>query len=168
MQSQNKISSNFSDENIFKELIFDLNSKCNSNSKEKLKEELSKFNVEELLFKIIEIKKENNLMNKKVKFLDNLLKQKRGDNFLFNFVENSFIEGIKEKDAFLINTLGIKNYAGDGNVFYPLYGEDEKMNYNGNKNNKTKHFVEKKKRKKNGSKPKDNVKSKAKTLSAIK
>lgn len=108
---------------------------------------LNQIDLVQLLHEIISLKKENNYLSDREKFLERIMLQKRSDSIFTNYLKSDFFKETENKDRQVRNLLGINLKDFSLEYRYPIYpnlNENQSRNISG-KNYKT----EKKGRKKN-------------------
>jgi hypothetical protein len=86
---------------------------------------------------MIILKKENLLFSKKVNLLNKLVRNKRGERIMTNYIKNDYLNETELKDNYTTKMLNI-DYDDAINVFYPITEKNGKNNFKTEKKNKKK------------------------------
>ena len=125
--------------------IFDIEMKETNNEKEN---ELvfSNLNIIDILNEMIKMKKENNYLKKRIKFLENLLRNYLNKKSIDDYIKNDLLNECNEKQNILLNLIPDQNleviyHVGD------ITGKRKKYNRKNNNNNQEKKQTKKRKKK---------------------
>ena len=125
--------------------IFDIEMKETNNEKEN---ELvfSNLNIIDILNEMIKMKKENNYLKKRIKFLENLLRNYLNKKSIDDYIKNDLLNECNEKQNILLNLIPDQNleviyHVGD------ISGKRKKYNRKNNNNNQEKKQTKKRKKK---------------------
>ena len=125
--------------------IFDIEMKETNNEKEN---ELvfSNLNIIDILNEMIKMKKENNYLKKRIKFLENLLRNYLNKKSIDDYIKNDLLNECNEKQNILLNLIPDQNleviyHVGD------ITGKRKKYNRKNNNNNQEKKPTKKRKKK---------------------
>jgi hypothetical protein len=125
--------------------IFDIEMKETNNEKEN-ELAFSNLNIIDILNEMIKMKKENNYLKKRIKFLENLLRNYLNKKSIDDYIKNDLLNECNEKQNILLNLIPDQNleviyHVGD------ITGKRKKYNRKNNNNNQEKKQTKKKKKK---------------------
>ena len=126
--------------------IFDIEMKETNNEKEN-ELAFSNLNIIDILNEMIKMKKENNYLKKRIKFLENLLRNYLNKKSIDDYIKNDLLNECNEKQNILLNLIPDQNLE----VIYHIgdvIGKRKKYNRKNNNTNQEKKQT-KKRRKKN-------------------
>ena len=126
--------------------IFDIEMKETNNEKEN-ELAFSNLNIIDILNEMIKMKKENNYLKKRIKFLENLLRNYLNKKSIDDYIKNDLLNECNEKQNILLNLIPDQNleviyHVGD------ITGKRKKYNRKNNNNNQEKKPTKKRKKKK--------------------
>ena len=128
--------------------IFDIEMKETNNEKEnELLFSFKNFDIINILNDMIKMKKENNFLKKRIKFLENLLRNNLNKKSIDDYITNDLLNECNEKQNLLLNLIPDQNLE----VIYhigDIIGKRKKYNRKNNNTNQEKKQT-KKRRKKN-------------------
>ena len=106
----------------------------------------SNLNIIDILNEMIKMKKENNYLKKRIKFLENLLRNYLNKKSIDNYIKNDLLNECNEKQNILLNLIPDQNleviyHVGD------ITGKRKKYNRKNNNNNQEKKPTKKRKKK---------------------
>jgi len=125
--------------------IFDIEMKETNNEKEN-ELAFSNLNIIDILNEMIKMKKENNYLKKRIKFLENLLRNYLNKKSIDDYITNDLLNECNEKQNILLNLIPDQNleviyHVGD------ITGKRKKYNRKNNNNNQEKKQTKKRKKK---------------------
>jgi len=125
--------------------IFDIEMKETNNEKEN-ELAFSNLNIIDILNEMIKMKKENNYLKKRIKFLENLLRNYLNKKSIDDYIKNDLLNECNEKQNILLNLIPDQNleviyHVGD------ITGKRKKYNRKNNNNNQEKKQTKKRKKK---------------------
>ena len=125
--------------------IFDIEMKETNNEKEN-ELAFSNLNIIDILNEMIKMKKENNYLKKRIKFLENLLRNYLNKKSIDDYIKNDLLNECNEKQNILLNLIPDQNleviyHVGD------ITGKRKKYNRKNNNNNQEKKPTKKRKKK---------------------
>ena len=127
--------------------IFDIEMKETNNEKEnELTFSFKNLDIIDILNDMIKMKKENNYLKKRIKFLENLLRNYLNKKPIDDYITNDLLNECNEKQNILLNLIPDQNleviyHVGD------ITGKRKKYNRNNNNNNQEKKQTKKRKKK---------------------
>ena len=124
--------------------IFDIEMKETNNEKEN-ELAFSNLNIIDILNEMIKMKKENNYLKKRIKFLENLLRNYLNKKSIDDYIKNDLLNECNEKQNILLNLIPDQNLE----VIYHVDEKTEKRKkYKKKNNNNNQEKKQTKKRKK--------------------
>ena len=125
--------------------IFDIEMKETNNEKEN-ELAFSNLNIIDILNEMIKMKKENNYLKKRIKFLENLLRNYLNKKSIDDYIKNDLLNECNEKQNILLNLIPDQNleviyHVGD------ITGKRKKYNRKNNNINQEKKQTKKRKKK---------------------